>query len=75
MFFLIRVTTQLTFFLSFFQFSLEKVDITLKENSGWYKKYCFDIPVFHFNGSFLMKHRVDHEKLQKELSKWEQSDS
>ena len=58
-------------FFSSLQFFLEKVDITLKENKKWYKEYRFDIPVFHFNGAYLMKHRVDHEKLLEELCKWE----
>ncbi|KAK7484496.1 hypothetical protein BaRGS_00024252 [Batillaria attramentaria] len=49
------------------RYRLEKVDITLPENKKWYKEYRFDIPVFHLNGSFLMKHKVDHEKIQREL--------
>ncbi|XP_076444251.1 glutaredoxin-like protein C5orf63 homolog [Babylonia areolata] len=57
------------------RFTLEKVDILLEENKKWYKKYRFDIPVFHFNGSFLMKHRVSHDKLLIALSDWEQSES
>ncbi|KAK7115987.1 hypothetical protein V1264_001751 [Littorina saxatilis] len=55
------------------RFVLEKVDITLEENKSWYKKYRYDIPVFHLNSSFLMKHRVDHDKLQKQLSSLETS--
>lgn len=34
--------------------------------------YRFDIPVFHLNNKFLMKHRVDHEKLNSELLKFEE---
>lgn len=55
-----------------FQYQLEKVDITLPENKRWYKMYRFDIPVFHLNNKFLMKHRVDHEKLNSELLKFEE---
>lgn len=43
------------------------MDISLPENKEWYKKYRYDIPVFHLNGQFLMKHRVDlkvfHQRL------------
>lgn len=57
----------LTMTLIWFQFELETVDITLPENKEWYKKYRHDIPVFHLNGQFLMKHRADlkvfHQRL------------
>ncbi|XP_053076371.1 glutaredoxin-like protein C5orf63 homolog isoform X4 [Acinonyx jubatus] len=49
-----------------------EVDITLPENSAWYQRYKFDIPVFHLNGQFLMMHRVDISKLEKQLQKLEQ---
>ncbi|XP_030874653.1 glutaredoxin-like protein C5orf63 homolog isoform X2 [Leptonychotes weddellii] len=49
-----------------------EVDITLPENSAWYERYKFDIPVFHLNGQFLMMHRVDIPKLEKQLQKLEQ---
>lgn len=43
------------------------MDISLPENKEWYKKYRYDIPVFHLNGQFLMKHRADlkvfHQRL------------
>lgn len=49
------------------QFELETVDISLPENKEWYKNYRYDIPVFHLNGQFLMKHRADlkvfHQRL------------
>ncbi|XP_022349249.1 glutaredoxin-like protein C5orf63 homolog [Enhydra lutris kenyoni] len=51
---------------------LQEVDITLPENSAWYERYKFDIPVFHLNGQFLMMHRVDISKLEKQLQKLEQ---
>ena len=49
--------------LCLFQVSLQKVDITLAENKQWYKLYRYDIPVFHFDGVFLMKHRGDLPRL------------
>ncbi|XP_005661664.1 glutaredoxin-like protein C5orf63 homolog isoform X4 [Sus scrofa] len=49
-----------------------EVDITLPENSAWYERYKFDIPVFHLNGQFLMMHRVNISKLEKQLQKLEQ---
>uniref|UniRef100_G1LUB0 Glutaredoxin-like protein n=4 Tax=Ailuropoda melanoleuca TaxID=9646 RepID=G1LUB0_AILME len=54
------------------RFILQEVDITLPENSAWYERYKFDIPVFHLNGQFLMMHRVDISKLEKQLQKLEQ---
>lgn len=56
----------------FTKFILQEVDITLPENSTWYERYKFDIPVFHLNGQFLMKHRVNTSKLETQLLKLEQ---
>nr|XP_013805976.1 PREDICTED: glutaredoxin-like protein C5orf63 homolog isoform X3 [Apteryx mantelli mantelli] len=53
------------------RFILQEVDITLPENSSWYDKYKYDIPVFHLNGNFLMKHRVDIQKFEDQLTKLE----
>ncbi|CAM5146100.1 unnamed protein product [Natator depressus] len=50
---------------------LQEVDITLPENSVWYDRYKYDIPVFHLNGQFLMKHRVDVKKFENQLVKLE----
>uniref|UniRef100_A0A8C8E6H1 Glutaredoxin-like protein n=1 Tax=Otus sunia TaxID=257818 RepID=A0A8C8E6H1_9STRI len=55
----------------FTKFILQEVDITLPENSAWYAKYKYDIPVFHLNGKFLMKHRVDIQKFEDHLMKLE----
>ncbi|XP_015269011.1 PREDICTED: glutaredoxin-like protein C5orf63 homolog isoform X2 [Gekko japonicus] len=49
------------------KFILQEVDITLPDQMAWYERYKNDIPVFHLNGHFLMKHRVDIEKLEKQL--------
>lgn len=50
---------------------MEEVDITEEGNEAWFEKYRYEIPVFHLNGSFLMKHRVNEELLEKELTKYE----
>ncbi|KAL6106109.1 uncharacterized protein ACO6RY_07481 [Pungitius sinensis] len=41
------------------RFVLQLVDISLPENKVWLDRYRWDIPVFHLNGQFVMKHRVD----------------
>ncbi|GFR80564.1 glutaredoxin-like protein [Elysia marginata] len=41
------------------QVTLKKVDITALGNEMLWKKYRYDIPVFHFNGKYLMKHKAD----------------
>lgn len=46
------------------QFVIEEVDI-MKDNRELFRKYKLDIPVFHFNGQFLMQHRVDTNALDK----------
>lgn len=52
------------------KFELEEVDITSPENKEWFRRYRFDIPVFHFQGKYLMKHRVDSELLEKTLQEY-----
>lgn len=41
------------------RFVLQQVDISLPENRVWLDRYRWDIPVFHWNGQLVMKHRVD----------------
>ncbi|XP_077988584.1 glutaredoxin-like protein C5orf63 homolog [Glandiceps talaboti] len=53
------------------RFSLEEVYITRQGNEEWYRRYRYDIPVFHFNGTFLMKHRVDEKLLEDTLQIYE----
>ncbi|KAB5543604.1 hypothetical protein PHYPO_G00081160 [Pangasianodon hypophthalmus] len=53
------------------RFVLQEVDITLPENSVWFDRYKYDIPVFHLNGQFLMMHRVNTEVLEMRLAKSE----
>uniref|UniRef100_A0A3B4Z7L8 Glutaredoxin-like protein n=1 Tax=Stegastes partitus TaxID=144197 RepID=A0A3B4Z7L8_9TELE len=48
-------------------FKHRQVDISLPENKLWWDKYKWDIPVFHLNGQFAMKHRVDMVLLDKLL--------
>ncbi|XP_071794222.1 glutaredoxin-like protein C5orf63 homolog isoform X2 [Asterias amurensis] len=54
------------------QFVLEEVYIDKPENRDYFSKYRYDIPVFHFNGEFLMKHRVDEGLFTETLDKYEQ---
>lgn len=49
------------------QVILEKVDITAPENRSWWRAYRYDIPVFHFNGRFIMKHKADLDILNNAL--------
>ncbi|MCJ8742581.1 hypothetical protein PDJAM_G00083710 [Pangasius djambal] len=53
------------------RFVLQEVDITLPENSVWFDRYKYDIPVFHLNGQFLMMHRVSTAVLEMRLAKSE----
>ncbi|XP_041363276.1 glutaredoxin-like protein C5orf63 homolog isoform X2 [Gigantopelta aegis] len=53
------------------RFHLEEVDITDPENKHWFEKYCYDIPVFHFEGKFLMKHKVNLQDFESALTKFE----
>jgi len=50
---------------------LEEIDITLPENKKWFDMYCYDIPVLHLNGSFLMQHCLDTELLELSLRRVE----
>jgi len=50
------------------QFVWQEVDIRLPENKKWFGRYRYEIPVFHLNGKFLMKHRVDLKLLEEHLS-------
>lgn len=50
------------------RFQFQEIDISLPENRKWYGTYRFDIPVFHLNGKFLMKHRVDLSLLEQRLA-------
>ena len=50
------------------QFVYQECFIDEPENSEWFEKYQYHIPVIHLNGKFLMMHRVDEDKLARALS-------
>ncbi|ESP05642.1 hypothetical protein LOTGIDRAFT_152507 [Lottia gigantea] len=53
------------------RYIFEQVDITAEGNETFHKLYRYDIPVFHFNGEFLMKHRADTDFMEKVLKDYE----
>lgn len=55
------------------RFQFETVDITSSGNEEWWSKYKFEIPVFHFEGQFLMKHRADVELLETAIKNFEKN--
>lgn len=53
------------------RFTLETVDILHPDNQSWKRQYRYDIPVFHFEGEFLTKHRADVKMLEDKLTAFE----
>lgn len=53
------------------RYKFETVDITDQGNESWWDLYKYDIPVFHFEGKFLMKHRANIKLLDKKLTQFE----
>ena len=53
------------------RFELEKFFIDQKGNEMFFHKYKWDIPVFHFENEYLMKHRADFELLESKLKEFE----
>ncbi len=53
------------------RFIWQEVDIRLPQNKKWFGMYRYEIPVFHLNGQFLMKHRVDLKILEEKLDNME----
>jgi hypothetical protein len=51
------------------------VDIELPSNEQWWEMYKYEIPVFHLNGKFLMKHRVNVKLLDRKLKELEKTNS
>uniref|UniRef100_A0A1E1X7Y6 acetyl-CoA C-acetyltransferase n=1 Tax=Amblyomma aureolatum TaxID=187763 RepID=A0A1E1X7Y6_9ACAR len=47
---------------------LVEVDIEEHGNEAWQRCYRYDIPVFHLNGQFLMKHKADPVLLEERLN-------
>ena len=54
------------------QFTLKEVYIDAPGNEDWWERYKYDIPVFHINGEYLMKHRVNERLLLKRLDQLKQ---
>lgn len=48
-----------------------EVDIDKPGNEVWKLRYRYDIPVFHLNGKFLMKHKADPALLARHLAQIE----
>ena len=48
--------------------TLEKVDITDPENSAWWDKYKYDIPVLHVGDAYWTKHRVTLDEVEAALA-------
>lgn len=53
------------------RFTLEQVYIDKPENKRAFAQYRYDIPVFHFNEQYLMKHRVNEQLLEEKLQEHE----
>uniref|UniRef100_A0A3B4ACZ0 Glutaredoxin-like protein n=1 Tax=Periophthalmus magnuspinnatus TaxID=409849 RepID=A0A3B4ACZ0_9GOBI len=47
---------------------LQTVDISKAEHREFWEKYRFHIPVFHLNGTEIMRHRLDPERLDQLLN-------
>ncbi|XP_072304571.1 glutaredoxin-like protein C5orf63 homolog [Eucyclogobius newberryi] len=56
------------------RFDLQMVDISKPEHKQFWDLYRFHIPVFHFNGTEIMRHRLDPEKLEQILDRAETQD-
>uniref|UniRef100_A0A0A1XP43 Acetyl-CoA acetyltransferase B, mitochondrial n=1 Tax=Zeugodacus cucurbitae TaxID=28588 RepID=A0A0A1XP43_ZEUCU len=49
------------------QYTIEKVDITQKENVRFLRLYRYDIPVLFFNGQFLCMHKLNVNLLGRKM--------
>lgn len=49
--------------LCLFKVEYKEVDTDLEENTFWKQRYKYEIPVVHFNGKLLMKHRFNEQTL------------
>merc|ERR1711894_150970 len=49
------------------RYKFEEVDIEEDGEDEWFEKYRYEIPVFHLNGKFLMKHKVNMKLLDRKL--------
>lgn len=57
------------------RYQFETVDITEAGNESWWNEYKYDIPVFHFEGKFLMKHKANLEVLETAIQRFEENSS
>lgn len=55
------------------RFILEEVDITKPGNEHWFGRYRYEIPVFHFEGKFLMKNVANVQLFENVLNSYEKS--
>ncbi|XP_049298431.1 glutaredoxin-like protein C5orf63 homolog, partial [Anopheles funestus] len=53
------------------RYTLQKVDITRKENVRFLRLYRYDIPVLFLNGQFLCMHRLNADLLLRRLEELE----
>lgn len=44
-------------------FRYEEVDISSERNKNWFELYKYDIPVVHFNGVEIARHKLDERVL------------
>lgn len=49
------------------RFTLERIDITKKENIHYLRLYRLDIPVLHLNNQFLCMHKLNRDLFEKRL--------
>ncbi|RIA87753.1 thioredoxin-like protein [Glomus cerebriforme] len=54
-------------------FDFEQKDIKAPENSNWFEKYKYDIPVLHLNNQFIFKHRIEQNELEETLRKFKET--
>ncbi|CAG8670431.1 17950_t:CDS:2 [Dentiscutata erythropus] len=54
-------------------FDFIQKDIKHSENSVWFHKYKYDIPILHLNDQFLFKHKVKQDKLELVLKKFQEN--
>ena len=57
------------------RYELEKILIDQRGNEVYFHKYKWDIPVFHFENEFLMKHRADFDLLESKIVDFEKHET
>ena len=51
---------------------LQQIDITDPDQTDYWKKYKYDIPVLHVNGKYWIKHRITEQEALKGLQQVQQ---